>query len=195
MLRDLSTLLFGVAVALVLGIGSAVWATGRYPLFGELQIDGWNANPSVGADRPDPYSQAYFARSGGMPLAAAEGLAFVRQSDDEGDALNARCTYAVEGDTPGARLWTLTVLRGGRPMQPPEAGIPVALQSGSILRFTDGDFGVRIAPLPQPGNWLYAGASGPFALALSLYDTSIASDTGLSDLRMPAIRKLGCVNG
>lgn len=195
MIRDLSTLLFGAAVALLLGIVSAVWATARYPLLGELEINGWNANPSVGANSPDPYSQAFFARSGGLPLAAAEGLAFVRGSDDDGDALNARCTYAVEGDTPGARLWTLTVLRDGEPVQPPETGIPVTLHSGAILRFRDGDFDIRIAPLPQPGNWLYAGASGPFQLALSLYDTSIASDTGLSDLRMPAISKLGCVNG
>ena len=71
MIRELSTLLYGVALALVLGIGSAVWATGHYPLFGELEINGWNANPGVGADSPDPYSQAYFARSGGLPLAAA----------------------------------------------------------------------------------------------------------------------------
>ncbi|MAS03252.1 MAG: DUF1214 domain-containing protein [Ahrensia sp.] len=192
MIRELSTLLYGVALALVLGIGSAVWATGHYPLFGELEINGWDANPGVGADSPDPYSQAYFARSGGLPLAAAEGVAFVRNADDDGGTLNARCIYAVEGDTPGARLWTLTVLRGGEPLQAPTEGTPVALHSRSILRFRSGDFDIRIAPLPQPGNWLYAGSSGPFALGLSLYDTSIGSDTGLTDLRMPSIKNLGC---
>lgn len=193
MIRELSSLLYGVILALVLGIGSAVWATGRYPLLGEIEINGWGANPGVGANSPDPYSQAFFARSGGMPLAAGEGLAFIRETDDDGETLNARCTYLIEGDTPGARLWTLTVLQDGLPMRPVGDGVPVALHSSSILRFTGGDFGIRIAPLPQPRNWLFAGASGPFALALSLYDTSITSDTGLSGLRMPSVRNLGCV--
>ena len=136
-------------------------------------------------------SQASLFR-GGFDLAAAEGVAFVRNADDNGDTLNARCIYAVDGDTPGARLWTLTVLSGGEPLQPPAEGTPVALHSRSILRFRSGDFDIRIAPLPQPGNWLYAGSSGPFALGLSLYDTSIGSDTGLTDLRMPSIKNLGC---
>ena len=195
MIRELSTLLFSVALALVLGIGSAVWASGQMVLLGELEINDWRASSGIGADSPDPYVQAYYSRSGGLPLAKAEGLAFIRQTDESGDGLNARCTYVIEGDTPGARLWTLYVLRDDAPLDAPEAGIPTALHSGSILRFSDGDFDVRIAPLPQPRNWLYAGASGPFALALSLYDTAIASDTGLSELRMPEVRKLGCTNG
>ncbi|MCI5073527.1 DUF1214 domain-containing protein [Oricola sp.] len=194
MIRDLSTFLYGVALALVLGIGSATWATGNLPFLGTLAINDWHANPAIGTNNPDPYSQAYFSRSGGLPLAAAEGLAFVRRIDDDGETLNARCTYVIEGDTPGARLWTLYVLRDDAPLASPREGVPVALHSGSILRFRDGDFDIRIAPLPQPRNWLFAGASGPFALALSLYDTAIGSDTGLADLRMPAVRKLGCVN-
>ena len=51
----------------------------------------------------------------------------------------------------------------------------------------------KSGPRTTMRNWLFAGASGPFALALSLYDTSINTDTGLTGLRMPAIKKLGCV--
>lgn len=195
MIRDLLALLYGTALALGLGVASAVWATNQLPALGALNIDGWSANPGIGEANPDPYSQAYFSRSGGLPLAAAEGLAFSRHLDDNGDLLDATCVYAVTGDTPVARRWTLQVLRDGRPYTTGKPAIPVAVHSRSILRRPDGSFDIRIGRLPQAGNWLFAGSSGSFGLELSLYDTAVASSTGLSELHMPAIRKLGCARG
>lgn len=195
MIRDLLALLYGTALALGLGVGSAVWATDQLPALGAMNIDGWSANPGIGEANPDPYSQAYFSRSGGLPLAAAEGLAFIRRVDDNGDTLDATCVYTVSGDTAGARRWTLQVLRGGLPYTVEDPAIPVATHSRGILRHRDGSFDIRIGRLPQSGNWLYAGPSGPFALTFSLYDTAVASDTGLSELHMPAIRKLECARG
>jgi hypothetical protein len=195
MIRDLFTLLYGVCLALGLGIGSAIWATDRPPVLGELVIGGWAANPGIGGDNPDPYSQAYFSRSGGLPLAAAEGLAFTRRADDGGDMLDAACSYLVEGSTPNARRWTLQVLRDGLPYSTTEEGVPVSAHSLGVLREHGGTFAIRIAAVPQPGNWVYAGPSGAFSLVLSLYDTSVANNTGLNELRMPAVTKLGCANG
>jgi len=195
MIRDLLALLYGTALALGVGVASAVWATNQLPALGALDIDGWSANPGIGEANPDPYSQAYFSRSGGLPLAAAEGLAFIRRSDDNGEPLDATCVYAVIGDTPGARRWTLQILRDGLPYVAGDPATPVATHSRGILRQPDGSFDIRIARLPQSGNWLYAGPSGPFALTLSLYDTAVASDTGLSELHMPSIRRLECARG
>ena len=192
MIRDLFTILYSVSLALGLGIGSAVWATNRLPVLGELVIGGWSANPAIGGANPDPYSQAYFSRSGGLPLAAAEGLDFLRRADDDGDALDAGCSYLLKGSTPGARRWTLQVLHDGLPYSAANAGVPVSAHSHGVLRGSDGAFEIRIAPLPQPGNWIYAGSSGAFSLSLSLYDTSVASNTGLSELHMPAVTKLWC---
>ncbi len=195
MIRDLLTMLYGVALALGLGIASAVWATNQLPLLGVMDIDGWTANPAIGGDHPDPYSQAYFSRSGGLPLAASEGLTFIRRADDAGEPFDAGCVYDIVGETPNARRWTLEVLRHGFPYSIEAPGIPVGLYSRNIVRFRDGTFRIRVAPRPQPGNWIYAGSSGPFALSLSLYDTSVASDTGLSDLRMPKVTRAGCIHG
>lgn len=195
MIRELLSFLYGVALALGVGIASVVWATNQLPLLGKLEIDSWSANPGVGAEEADPYSQAYFSRSGGLPLAASEGLAFIRRVDDTGRPLDATCTYALTGDTPGARRWTLQVLRGGLPYAAETPALPVATHSRGIIRRPDGTFDIRIARLPQPGNWIYPGPSGPFALTLSLYDTAIASDTGLSDVAMPSIRRLECSRG
>lgn len=195
MFRDLLSMLLGVAVALVLGIGSAVWATNRLPFVGVMEVDGWSANTTLGGNSPDPYSQAHYARSGGLPLAAAEGLTFLRRADDDGDTLDANCTYVIAGNTPVARRWTLEVLHGGLPEAPGEDGLPRALHSHGIIRAADGSFTIRAAPVPQPGNWLFAGRSGSYTLALSLYDTSVASDTGLVELSMPSVRRRECGNG
>jgi hypothetical protein len=164
-------------------------------VLGELDIGGWSANPGIGGANPDPYSQAYFSRSGGLPLAAAEGLAFLKRTDDAGEPLDGGCSYLIEGNTPSARRWTLQVLRDGLPISTAEDGIPVSAHSHGVLRRPDGQFEIRIAPLPQPGNWIHAGLSGAFTLSLSLYDTSVASNTGLSELHMPTVTKLGCING
>jgi hypothetical protein len=160
-----------------------------------MDIDGWLANPGIGGSNPDPYSQAYFSRSGGLPLAAAEGLAFRRHTDDAGEPLDGGCSYLVKGNTPNARRWTLQVLRDDLPISPADDSIPVSAHSHGILRGPDGEFEIRIAPLPQPGNWIHAGLSGKFSLELSLYDTSVASNTGLSELHMPSVTRLGCING
>lgn len=195
MIRDLFVLLYASALALGLGVASAVWATNQLPALSTLEIDGWIANPAVGQSDPDPYSQAYFSRTGGLPLAAAEGLSFVRKADDEGNLLDATCIYAVAGETPAAKHWTLHVMKDGLPLATDGAAIPTGTHSGGIVRSRDGTFLIRIARLPQPENWIFPGPSGPFALRLTLYDTAVASDTGLSKLHMPAVRKVECARG
>ncbi|MFZ2101675.1 MAG: DUF1214 domain-containing protein [Oricola sp.] len=195
MIREFLTMLYGVALALGLGIFSAVWATNQLPLVGLLEIDGWTANPGVGGDQPDAYSQAYFSRSGGLPLAAAEGLTFLRNADDNGNPLDATCLYRISGDTPAARRWTLQVTHDGFPYTIEQPDIPVSMHSHGVLRGANGAFDIRIAPRPQPGNWIYAGPSGPFGLSLTLYDTAVASDTGLRDMHMPSVLRLECFHG
>ncbi|QKV18661.1 DUF1214 domain-containing protein [Oricola thermophila] len=195
MIRDLFVLLYASALALGLGVASAVWATNQLPALSTLEIDGWIANPAVGRSDPDPYSQAYFSRTGGLPLAAAEGLSFIRNADDDGNRLDATCIYAVAGETPAAKRWTLHVMQDGLPLVPDAAGIPTGTHSGGIVRGRDGTFLIRIARLPQPENWIFPGSSGPFALRLTLYDTAVASDTGLSKPHMPAVRKVECARG
>ena len=147
MIRDLFTLLYGICLALGLGIGSAVWATNQLPALGELDIGGWSANPGIGGSNPDPYSQAYFSRSGGLPLAAAEGLTFLRRADDGGEPLVAECSYVMRGNTPGARRWTLQVLHDGLPYSAGE-DLPVSAHSRGILRDANGAFEIAIAPFP-----------------------------------------------
>ena len=194
MLRELLSYIYGSVLALGLGIASAVWATDHLPFFGEMRIGDWTAYPSVGRADPDPYTRAYLARTGALPLAAAEGIAFEMHADSQGRPLNAACNYNIVGKTPSARRWTLRIERGGLAYDAGDPALPVSLHSRGLLHAQDGTFDIGVSPIPVPGNWLYTGPDGPFSLVLTLYDTTIASDIGLTKLTMPEVRFGGCGN-
>lgn len=195
MIRDGISIGYAVTLAFILGVSSAVWATAGLPFYGELEVNGWRAHPSVGGDDPDPYSTAFLARSGRFQLAAAEGLQFISREDLDGEALDGACIYLIKGNTPVTRLWTLQVVRDGVPFNSPAHGIPVSTHSQALIRDEDGLFRIVISPTPSPGNWIYAGRDGPFRLILTLYDTAIASSRGLSEVIMPAVERVDCADG
>jgi hypothetical protein len=195
MFRDLALILYSVTLALVLGATSAIRATDALPFFGDLTLGAWSAHPNVGGDGRDPYTTAWLARTGSLPLAAAEGLEFGASVDNAGRSLDAACTYEIAGGSPPARLWTVRVMRGDVPFTIEAPGITTGTNSRSVLRRDDGYFEIRISPYPQPVNWIYAGPDGPFSVSFRLYDTAIASDTGLAKVDMPSIVRIGCADG
>ncbi|MGU3405137.1 DUF1214 domain-containing protein [Methylobacterium brachiatum] len=179
----------------VLGLASADWATrGGYP-FGGVQVGAWTAWPRAGAGNADPYTRAVNARRGEIPLAVGEGLLLTASVDDQGQALDATCSYRVGGGTPPARAWTLTV--AGRGLRDPgRPAVREGFTSTEVLRGADGRFSVVLAPDVQPGNWLPSPRdSGPVRLALRLYDTPVAASVGSLDRdSVPAITRLGCAS-
>ena len=73
----------------------------------------------------------------------------------------------------------------GRPRQ-------AALQSHEILRQADNSTVITVASNAAPGNWLPVAGAGPLRFVLNFYDTPIAASTGLSDVKLPAILRIGC---
>ena len=184
---------YALALGGVLGLATADWATsGGYP-FGGVQIGAWTAWPRAGAANADPYTRAVNARRGEIPLAVGEGLLLTAAADDDGQALDATCTYRIGGGTPPARAWTLTVAGRG-PRDAGRAPVREGFTSTEVMRSADGRFAVVLAPEVQPGNWLPSPrASGPVRLALRLYDTPAAASVGSLDRgTVPAITRLGC---
>jgi len=186
---------YALALGGVLGLASADWATrGGYP-FGGVQVGAWTAWPRAGSANADPYTRAVNARRGEIPLAVGEGLLLTAAVDDQGQALDATCTYRIGGGTPPARAWTLTVAgRGAR--EPGRPTVREGFTSTEVLRAADGRFSVVLAPEVQPGNWLPSPRdSGPVRLALRLYDTPAAASVGSLDRdSVPAITRLGCAS-
>lgn len=189
---------FLVAIALVIAFGGGIWST-RVALdattgFGAIKLGPWEAFPEAQTEKADPYAKSHRANAGRILYASAEGLSFTAQTDDSGQRLSGNCTYRLTGQTPTARFWTLfaTAPNG----QPPSAGadLPVALNSRAVLRRPDGSLDITISQRARAGNWLAVSGAGPFRLTLTLFDTPAAGSSGLIDLAMPGIQRIGCGN-
>jgi hypothetical protein len=190
-LRFLIDVIVAIVVATVVGVFTAWLAVEKGPLFGAVTVGEWTAWPHAGGPDADPYSLAVLARTGEVPLGAGEGLSFTAERDSDGESLDGHCTYAVVGQTPSARLWTLTAYDAtGRLMV--NAAYRTGFHSREIVRREDGSFVITVSPKVASGNWLPVAPVERFKLVLRLYDTPLTSGTHFADLTMPAIRKVSC---
>ncbi|MGE7367976.1 DUF1214 domain-containing protein [Neorhizobium sp. NPDC001467] len=187
-----------IALSLAIAFGGGIWSTlvalDATIGFGAIRLGAWEAFPQAQTAAADPYAKSHRANAGKLLYGTAEGLTFMAAVDDNGARLDGNCTYRMSGHTPPARLWSLfTNDANGRP--PSEsAELPEALNSRTVLRDRDGDFVIDISASAHPGNWLAVRAGQPFRLVLTLFDTPTAGSSGLIDLAMPKVEKIGCGN-
>jgi hypothetical protein len=183
---------FTFLIAAMIGLGATWFTLTRGVAFGSLTIGAWTAWPKSGSVDIDPYARASIARNGELPTGMGDGVAFYAHTDDQGDGLDGRCTFAVSGMTPAARYWTVTLYN-------PQGRLVAntidrhGFTSEEIVRDSDGRFAITVAPLARPGNWLPTGGIEQFVLVWRLYDTPIGVATGTNkEGPMPAIVKKGC---
>ena len=184
--------LLALIIATVVGLG-ATWMTAtRGTDLGTLTIGAWTARPRTGTNEIDPYARATIARSGELPVGTGDGVAFSATTDDNNRPLDGRCDVVVNGVTPAARFWTLTLY------DPNGRLVANTLQrygftSQEIVRGSDGGFEVRVAARSRAGNWLPTGAIERYVLMLRLYDTPVGVATRTPrDAPMPSIAMVGC---
>jgi hypothetical protein len=184
-------LFVGLALSLGLGLWSA-WLAVRSPSpIDAITLGAWQAWPNAGTEYVDPYSRARLARTGEIPLGTGEGLTLLAQTDDSGAPLTARCDYRVAGQTPPARLWTLSLEDGdGRIVT--ERDKVAAIGSDVLLRAPDGGFEIALSRDPKAGNWISPDAAERFRIVVRLYDTTARTTTALTTLAMPRIVRERC---
>jgi hypothetical protein len=185
-------LLLSLMVAAGVGLG-ATWLTLTHgAAFGALQLGAWTAWPKNGSANIDPYARADIARTGTLPVALGDGMAFYASADDQGRSFNGRCDVEISGTTPPARYWTLTLYdHDGRLV--PNAINRYGFTSHEVIRRQDGTFTIRVTPRARPGNWLPTGGIGSYELVLRFYDTPVGVATRAGrEAPMPAITTRGC---
>jgi len=190
-LQIFAVLLIGFSV----GGASAWYSIQRSHGIGAINIGNWTAWPFTGGNEADPYTVARVISDSTVPLGAAEGLAFEATEDQSGERLTLECNYILEGNTPKAKLWTLTPYRqDGDAVKAANSTnlVPEYTNSTRLLRFGDGTFRIALGPRATPGNWLATEGKGLFRLVLRLYDTPITSSAGLTSPVMPTIQKIDC---
>lgn len=184
--------LFTLLVAAIVGLGATYLALARGVAFNSLTIRSWTAWPKTGTTDADPYARASIARTGRLPLALGDGVAFIARRDEKGRALDGRCNVTVSGVTPAARFWTLTLYKPDGELAPNLLNRH-SFTSQEIVRRADGSFEITIAPRPNPGNWLPSGGIEHYILALRFYDTSVGVATKEGrEIPMPALRVRSC---
>src|SRR5690606_20311534 len=76
MLKTVLLTLLSLVMAIGGGAASVWFVLEETPLIGAIEAGPWTAYPSMGTPEAGPYSQARFAREGGIPLGRSEGIAF-----------------------------------------------------------------------------------------------------------------------
>ncbi|WP_417667383.1 DUF1214 domain-containing protein [Roseibium sp.] len=194
-LRSLMTVITVLFGGSLLGIASAYVVIERERPFLAVTIGPWSTFPKAGTSEADPYSVAIYTRSARVPLASGEGLALTARTDSTGRSLDPACTYRISGNTPTARLWTLTSSDLYGRLTPTLAG-RTHISSEQLLRHEDGSFAVTASQRPHSGNWLPL-ASEPqvengLMFTFRLYDAPVTTGSALSGAEMPAIERLAC---
>lgn len=187
-----------VALSLLIAFGGGIvftlLALNATSGFGAIKLGAWQAFPEMQTADADPYAKSHRARGGRLLYGTAEGLVFTASDDDTGGRLTANCSYRISGQTPPARLWTLFIVgTDGAPLAGP-SGRPSTINSWVVLRSPDSSFTITVSPSANAGNWLALPASGNFRLVWTLLDSPAASSSGLIDLTMPKLEKIGCGN-
>lgn len=179
-------------VGLALGLAATAVALGRGWDPGAVAVGPWVTHPRIGTASVDPYALAELARSGAVPMSAAEGLAFSATTDDTGYRLVGSCAYRLTGAFPPARFWTLTATDGqGHTID--GAGLRSAVTSTGVTRDAAGRFAIEVGPRARPGDWLALSGDGPLTLTLRLYDTPLTGNTAeIAGAALPGIARESC---
>jgi len=178
--------------ALALGTAATIFALQGNPGFGAVRLGPWTCWPQLGGSDIDPYARAVVAVDGVLPLGSGEGLAFVAETDQSGESLDSRCDYAISGEAPTARLWTLAAYDVNGRLRPNRAG-RYGVTSASLLRKADGSFTITAARNARPGNWLPLGERSRFILVLRLYQpNSVVVGDPFDGMVMPTITRGAC---
>lgn len=189
---------FYIAIALFISFGGGILATlasQKYTSsFGAVEIGAWRAFPLAQTLEADPYTKSHRAYGGRLLYGTAEGLSFTARRDSNGEILNSACDYRMTGNMPSARFWTLFAGDANGRLTAKNDPRPIALNSRILLRSPEGGIDIVISRSAKPDNWLALQQTGNFTLVVSLLDTPIASSTGLIDVEMPIIDKIGCAN-
>ncbi|MEP3045810.1 MAG: DUF1214 domain-containing protein [Roseibium sp.] len=194
--RTLATIMFVLILASLLGISSAQRIIEREQPLEAIKIGSWEAYPNAGTSEADPYSVAIYTRGAVIPLASGEGLSLVAREDTAGNVLDPNCEYRIAGQTPTARLWTLTAVDGHGHLVETLPGRS-HLVSQDLLRNSDGSFEITAADQARSGNWLplthVALPSDGLRFILRLYDAPVTTGSALDGVSMPTIERLFCL--
>lgn len=184
--------LFVITLVIGLGLGfltAHMMIEGQ--AFSTYRLGPWVTSPDLGDAEATPYARAYRAKHAILENTGRDSLTFVARQDDQGRALDGRCTYLIHGRITTAGWWTLrTTNRFPRGKSSDEAA-GTYLNNMNTAQNVDGEISVMAGPRPRPGSWIST-PEGNFAIVMSLYDAPFARNLLTTRSSVPSITRLEC---
>lgn len=193
-MRALVTSILAFIVALSLGLGSAWYMIAEGSPLTTGQFGPWAIWYSAGNPEPDPYTKAYQARIGRLPITTTSALYFYASTDQAGKPLRSECDYTIEGQPINAMWWSMALYDGSGRLIANKAD-RYSFSRTDIQHRPDGTFQIALAPTARPGNWLPSGDRQALQLVLRIYGPRNYNDAikgRLLEHRLPTIAKGEC---
>ncbi|MBW2285010.1 MAG: DUF1214 domain-containing protein [Deltaproteobacteria bacterium] len=190
MKRVLKTLLI-LVVAMVLGMGSALWVIYNPPSGHGVLNGAWWTDPLVGSAEANMYVRAIVARIGLFALNKTETIYCTASSDDQGEPLRGECDYVIGGEDMDARWWSITAYGSDHFLIPNEQNRH-SFNMKNVHKDDRGQYRIRLSSRPQEGDWLPSAGEGDISLMLRLYNPAATVYDNLETTPLPRIVKEGC---
>ena len=197
-MRLILFLLIGSILGIAGGAGSAMVAAGMtgsgLRFSGEINVDGWQSDWTIGSPAANPWTRARVARHGLLALTKDEAVYFTQNTDSEGRRLSEACSYRVSGGPMPAQWWSIT-LYDSTSYLPRNRDNALSFDQTKAVASGEGDAWSFIVSAvgPETGGWVSSHAAGQFDLTLRLYKPAPALiDDPEAALPAPKVERLGC---
>lgn len=179
-----------IALALLIGLGSAYWATMSLRDDNVVRNGPWSTNLATGGTDADAYTRTFIALTGLLALNKDETIYYGADTDSAGERLDGRCAYRVEGSDPDARWWSIT-LYGRDHFLIPNPAKRYSLGKTNVTRGAEDMFVIRLSTVEEQGNWIATAPDG-FQITLRLYNPGQSIRDNPAAAPLPSIVKEAC---
>lgn len=191
--------LFGLLLGALCGLAAALWSAGMIgpgvAMGGQVNVNGWTSDWTIGSKAANPWTRARVARHGLLALNKDEAVYFTKAVDDAGDRLLEGCDYRVQGGAMPAQWWSITLYNS-------KSYLPDNTDNALSFDLTDAagtadpstwSFVVSPSSSASGEGWVSSRGAGTFDLTLRLYKpgADLIADPEAT-LQAPSIVKLGC---
>ena len=185
----------GILIALIvgsaIGIGSAFAAVDAMANRFSIHNGPWQASLAAGSPQADPYTRASIAMHYLLALNQFEVIYYNAYKDDNGDPLQADCTYRIEGKTLDTRWWSITAYGADDFLIPNELN-RYSYNMDNVKYDADNNFVIYLSKTPKTDDWLPLGDQKTFSLSLRLYNPGQLIRDNPAIVELPHIIKEGC---
>jgi len=180
-----------IATALLIGLGSAYFATMSLSGDNIVRNGPWSTNLATGGTNADDYTRTFVAVTGLLALNKDETIYYGANNDSAGEPLDGRCTYRIEGSDPDARWWSVT-LYGRDHYLIPNPARRYSLGKTNVTRSAEGTFVIRLSTVEEQTNWIATSPDG-FQITLRLYNPGQSIRDNPASAPLPSIVKETCI--